>query len=767
MSVMIVRINKIKNLGLVFCDYAWDAALPVFQKFNLIYGWNGCGKTTLARLFDAIGGITIENLEYEIEDGHGVKSKQQDAFPQKIRVFNHDYIQNNVKLLESRTNSISISLGKENKELVEKIESDKKILQGNPADLTKPGKIALRAKLVEDIEKKTSARNGKFTDIAKTIGAAIGGNALRDYRKPQAEKDFAALFAKAELFDDDLKKHSLSAKQDSLPAIDLISQMITLPSSDGEFIIVDFFKFASDEAKSLLLKTVEAETISRLAFNGDIAAWVEQGIHLHKKHSSEDCEYCLQKLPASRVEQLAKHFNEADKKLKESVESLITRLGKIYSEMQAVQLPDTARFYAEFRKDFESRQEELASAREKLLDNIWGLIRELEDKKTKTTERVILKAVIDADIFSSRINELNQVISRHNQKTAAFDDVKKEAIKKLKAHYLSTIFDDVQSLDADVLKLGGNIQVLVNEISEIESQISQNLAQISSKHKACELINEKLTTFLGHQELTFVPQIKKEAENGGIEKEIVVGYQIMRGGKPAAYLSEAEKTAIAFVYFVVHLGDQDFQVSDGIVVVDDPISSFDSNSLYQAFSFLKNAVKDAGQVFVFTHNFDFLKLLINWRRHGGGAGYYMIKNHFDGDVRCARLEKMDKELCEYESEYHYLFKLLKMMRADQDGSIAKAYPIPNVARKVWDTFLMFSVPNGKSNYKKMDELKEAGHDEQKLDAIYKFTNDQSHITGAGFNPALVPETKKVVKELLEMMDAIAPQHFKAIDTATN
>jgi wobble nucleotide-excising tRNase len=103
---------------------------------------------------------------------------------------------------------------------------------------------------------------------------------------------------------------------------------------------------------------------------------------------------------------------------------------------------------------------------------------------------------------------------------------------------------------------------------------------------------------------------------------------------------------------------------------------------------------------------------------------------------------MDKELCEYESEYHYLFKLLKQLRDEQDGSIAKAYPIPNVARKVWDTFLMFSVPNGKSQYKKMDELKKAGFDEQKLDAVYKFTNDQSHITGAGFNPALVPETKK-------------------------
>lgn len=178
-------------------------------------------------------------------------------------------------------------------------------------------------------------------------------------------------------------------------------------------------------------------------------------------------------------------------------------------------------------------------------------------------------------------------------------------------------------------------------------------------------------------------------------------------------------------------------------------------------------MKDGGQVFIFTHSFDFLKLLIDWRRRAGGVGYYMIKNNFPNDVRCAYIDKMDKELCEYESEYHYLFKLLKKLRDEQDDSIAKAYPVPNIARKVWDTFLMFNVPDGKNTYNKMDELKKAGYDEQKLDAIYKFTNVQSHITSSGFDPALVPETKKVVGELFDMMKVISPTHFEIIDKATN
>lgn len=33
---MIVKINKIKNLGLVFAQYVWDADLPTFKQLNLI-----------------------------------------------------------------------------------------------------------------------------------------------------------------------------------------------------------------------------------------------------------------------------------------------------------------------------------------------------------------------------------------------------------------------------------------------------------------------------------------------------------------------------------------------------------------------------------------------------------------------------------------------------------------------------------------------------------------------------------------------------------
>lgn len=49
---MLTKINRLKGLGLVFSDFSWDNTTTAFKEVNVIYGWNGCGKTTLTRLFD-------------------------------------------------------------------------------------------------------------------------------------------------------------------------------------------------------------------------------------------------------------------------------------------------------------------------------------------------------------------------------------------------------------------------------------------------------------------------------------------------------------------------------------------------------------------------------------------------------------------------------------------------------------------------------------------------------------------------------------------
>jgi wobble nucleotide-excising tRNase len=264
-----------------------------------------------------------------------------------------------------------------------------------------------------------------------------------------------------------------------------------------------------------------------------------------------------------------------------------------------------------------------------------------------------------------------------------------------------------------------------------------------------------LKTFLGRQELVF----ETESE----------GYSIKRNGKIAKNLSEGEKTAIAFVYFTVHLQDQEFDVKDGIIVIDDPISSLDSNSIFQAFAFLKNTVKDAKQVFIFTHNFDFIRLLINWlsyRSYEEKRSYYMLteRTNQQCDERSIQLEELDPLLKEHESEYHFLFKTL--YKYNEDVCIASVYNLPNIARKFLETFLMFRVPNNKTLFDKLQEIQtHTNFDENKIASIYKFVNDQSHMTGRGFDPSLVQETQKTIAYLFEFIQAAFKEHYDILKSS--
>lgn len=770
---MITKINKIKNLGLVFADFTWKTGVPDFKQFNLIYGLNGCGKTTLTRLFDAISGLEIENLQYEFEEDDGSKAKQGEPFTKKVRVFNQDYIQKNVEILKSHANSISVLLGEENKDLITQIEADETLLNGDPKNPDDVGKIKDLKNYTEKKKRKEDAKEGKFRDVARDIGANTmgGGLAARNYRSPNSKDDFYKLTEKELLGDLDLDKYLADTKQELL-SVESPVELTRVSIFDGEQYPIEALKTISVKAEALLKKTIEAEVITRLADNPDISEWVEQGMHLHEKHSSDSCEYCGQKIPVERIKQLAGQFNDADRALKQEIDELLEYLRSVYAAISTIEILDANHFYPETRVSYQKLRKAFVSSRQELLEKVTALAGELKGKKTKTTTEQVLQSHIETDDFARKLDSINETVKTHNQKTKDFQQLKDLATKKIKTHYLSSIFDDVKAFDVEIEDLAKDLEFRAREISEIQKRISDNRNQISSEHKACRDINTGLTTFLGRSELQFIPHTEKKTDQDGNTREVVLGYHIMRGDKPAVYLSEGEKTAIAFVYFVVNLKDREFIAANGIVVVDDPISSLDSNSLYQAFSFLKNTVKDCGQVFILTHNFDFLKLLINWRKGADRAtnrkdtSFYMITNEFENDVRKARIKDLDKLLLKYESEYHYLFKLLKEMRDNQDGTLIRAYPVPNVARKVWDTFLMFRVPDGNGTYLKMEYLKSKHYDAQILDAIHKFTNDQSHITGAGFDPALVPETQKVVGELLTMIETLDPEHFRIINEAT-
>ena len=116
---MITKLKSINNLA-VFQNFNWDTNIRdegnnvvLFKPINIIYGRNYSGKTTLSRIIRAleVGNISekYENPQFEI----GIKDKEianqnnLSAHGKKIRVFNEDFVKDNLQFIIDSDSSIT------------------------------------------------------------------------------------------------------------------------------------------------------------------------------------------------------------------------------------------------------------------------------------------------------------------------------------------------------------------------------------------------------------------------------------------------------------------------------------------------------------------------------------------------------------------------------------------------------------------------------------------------------------------------------------
>ena len=159
---MITKVNRIKDFG-VFRNFSWQAAIPEFKQFNLIYGWNYSGKTTFSRVFRCFElGALHENYlaaTFELEDDAANKFDQAFTTPPIIRVFNSDFIRKNLQWENENIEPIFM-LGEENAELQKKLADKKTEIES--------AEIKLAAAIAATNSKYNSVEQ-KLTDKARTI----------------------------------------------------------------------------------------------------------------------------------------------------------------------------------------------------------------------------------------------------------------------------------------------------------------------------------------------------------------------------------------------------------------------------------------------------------------------------------------------------------------------------------------------------------------------------------------------------------------------
>ena len=750
---MIKKIKSIKNFG-VFDNYQTPADLPDFKKYNLIYGWNASGKTTLSRLLRCFELQAIHDdfsqAVFQLQTDNGIISNENLDQYTSIRIFNKDFIDENVFTQENTIQPIYY-LGKEDIKQKKKLE----ILKNKEKEIN----IQLSSEK-PNLENKKKKKEKFITDKAKQIKQFLrteGTDTYTNYDKSNFCRNIESI-NEEEINQSILNEEELNKKKKAIEQT-VKEKLLSLEEQTL------FDKEDIEKADKILQTEVVSETIEKLKNNKNLNKWVKEGLDLYNQSTKGDCHFCEQSMPENRIEALKKHFSQDYENLMKDIDEL-----KEDWETKKIEIlmPDKNALYEDLSQNYQEEKNKLNKEIRRYNKFIETVLKQLKKKKEnpfKNIERIHYENFQIKDL----IDKVIKIICEHNEKTDNFKETRLNEKKDIEKHFLSESYEEYQTLKSEISDLEKSVKKLMGENSKIETEIEQLFQQRRDYKITAQTINSKLKSFLGREELIF------EATNTEDE-----GYYIKRAsnGIFAKSLSEGEKTAVALIYFLSKLNEENFDIKEGIVVIDDPISSLDSNSVFQAFGFIKAEVKKAKQVFILTHNFDFFKHIKHWfkrdhineKENKEDAEFFMIKNFFaTHNKRTAELYSLDDLLKDYDSEYQYLFKLLYTSKNAKP--LKEIYPLPNVARKFMETFLSFKFPS-KQNHDALfsKAKKEANFDSGKIEKIKRFINAHSHSdidSMTSWNTSQWSEGNQVIQDILKLVEELDAGHYSGLCKVSN
>lgn len=525
------------------------------------------------------------------------------------------------------------------------------------------------------------------------------------------------------------------------------------------------FDTAKDRLEDLFQTSVVSKTIQKFVDDENLKSWIEDGLKLHDKNQTSECEYCGNTITEERIKELEGHFNDNYKAFQAR---LTSANGWLQSQfINKPTLPATNDFYEEFQNEYSQVCNNMDNSIEALNSQIevWH-----STLKIKLTNPLELRLKIDS-INESSINYLNDtmvkintIVEKHNHKSNNFFEETTKSKEKLELHFATSEVNDFgyHQKNKEVKERESSNNELNIEIGNRNKEILILEDSLSNEGIGADQFNKSLHRFLGRSELTlrFNPEKK--------------GYEILRNNsnRVDGNLSEGEKTAIAFVYFITKLKENDNNIENTIVVVDDPISSFDSNHLFHAYSFMKVNCENAKQLFVLTHNFTFFKLVRDWisrknkKTDQNIANFYVVKSDNE-QPRSSLITDADTTLVSYNSEYHYIFSRLHSLKNQQTLAIDDHFLAANLSRKLLEAFLSFKFPKNRGNFANLfsQAVKASNNPEdERKEKIRKFINEYSHNDLIEINEEfvenLIGESPAVISDIFNWINELDEKHYQ-------
>ena len=742
------RISKLQHLG-TLRSFAWPSTLLDFARYNLIYGWNGSGKTTISRIFRSLEQRQQPSDCREVTLLTDAESLDASAFSEAtfpVRVFNRDFIHESVFPTGGGDIPLILVLGKANVEKQKRL--DRLKVSVDEATRAVQAAIDKRRAANKSFEDYCAARAKSIKETLRSSGPSPYNSYNRSHFKQRTQRMLQADNATASRLDP-ASRQARHREHQATPKDKISHLTCSLPHLPTH----------AQDVSQLLARSVTSTVIEYLKDDRKVASWVHQGLELHKSENAKRCLFCDQVFPQERLNELSAHFNDDYNQILGDIDGKLLKIRGVLVDLQGLQLPHEATFYESLTEEYTATTSKLASEIEVADDFLVALEQQLAKKKGRLFESYSLKASAPS-IRSSIVDEINSIIDKHNDMCDGFKKRVDQARESLEADLVAASLEEFGQLDREVATSKSAVIRTTEELRTLQVEINDLEKEITEHRRPAEELNQDLRNYLGHDDLQLV--VKD------------TGYEITRRGTLAKQISEGETTAIALLYFLKSLQSQEFDLSKGVVVLDDPVSSLDANALFLAFGYIQERTRNSAQLFIFTHNFTFFRQVRSWFQHIKGqnkrnvsqrpARFYMLDWRFDKGQRTSTLGQLDPLLEQYESDYHYLFaRLYREAQNIARTGLEENYILPNMARRLLEMFLAFHRPQMSGDL--WNKLRSIEFDEPRKTRIWRFVNTHSHSNSVGepeHDPSLLAEARPVLGDIMELMRSQHAEHFNAM-----
>jgi len=624
-SIDIKKIATFDDIGIQVTD---------LKKINFIYGVNGSGKTTISKFIDNPSDPLF--VHSSLIWGNGL--------PLKSLVYNKDFRDRNFG-----KGSIAgvFTLGQATKEEIEAIGK----MQNDLANIKDEG-----IKKNDTLEKQIAEKQKLDDEFKETTWAEI-------YKK--YETDFKEAFAGAQK-KETFKSKILDVFQNSTvmlkPYDELTEKAKTIfgkvPTTMPLITSINFARLLEIENDKIWQMKIIGKAdvgIAKLIQKLNLNDWVNAG----RSYLQQDkiCPFCQQPTITDDFrKQLENYFDETfvtDTNLVKTLTEEYNRLAQNISNL-LLQIEVTEKANAETKLNVETFSAYLNTASSQFISN-----KELLNNKIKEPSRSIDLVSVREQLknIQQLITNANIEITKHNNIVANYTTERGNlinAIWKYLAEENRTKIEIFNQKSSDLQKGVNALQIKHKELQEkyiaLNKKIKEANKNVTSVQPSVDEINKTLNSY-GFLNFKIVPS-KTETNQ----------YQIQRedGTIAESTLSEGEITFITFLYFLqLSKGStsRESVTEERILVLDDPISSLDSNVLFVVSSLLKEIIKsikkDKGnikQLIILTHNVYFHKEVsfIDSRTKKCSDTYYWILGRSNSISTIQSFEMKNPIQCSYE-----------------------------------------------------------------------------------------------------------------------